>query len=249
MACIFVDIDGTLIGGPSCEGRFALYLLKRGRLGPYQLARAAAFVPRGLIRYGRHVFKKNKAYLAGLGVEAVAGLARAFVDEVLLPRLRRRLIERLEIHKSSGETIVLLTGAPDFIARPLGERLGADDWCATKCVAREGVYTADPPAVHPFAEAKLEFAGDICRQNGWELSECWAYADSAYDLALLEGVGRPVAAYPDRTLAGVARDRGWDVLADAADPGLPSPKRSIGFAQAGDGGHAPAAPTDEAIQG
>ena len=158
MACIFVDIDGTLIGGPSCEGRFALYLLKRGRLGPYQLARAAAFVPRGLIRYGRHVFKKNKAYLAGLGVEAVAGLAGAFVDEVLVPRLRRRLIERLEIHKSSGETIVLLTGAPDFIARPLGERLGADDWCATKCVAREGVYTADPPAVHPFAEAKLEFA-------------------------------------------------------------------------------------------
>ncbi len=235
MACIFVDIDGTLIGGPSCEGRFALYLLKRGRLGPYQLARAAAFVPRGVIRYGRHVFKKNKAYLAGLGVEAVAGLAGAFVDEVLVPRLRRRLIERLEIHKSSGETIVLLTGAPDFIARPLAERLGADDWCATKCVAREGVYTADPPAMHPFAQAKLEFARDICRQNGWDLSQCWAYADSAYDLALLEGVGTPVAAYPDRTLARVAIDRGWEVLADAADPG--------------DGGHAPAAPTDEAIKG
>ena len=55
----------------------------------------------------------------------------------------------------------------------------------------------------------------------------------------------PVAAYPDRTLARVARDRGWEVLAH----GLPSPKRSIGFAQAGDGGHAPAAPTDEAIKG
>ncbi len=235
MACIFVDIDGTLIGGPSCEGRFAFYLLKRRRLGPYQLARAAAFVPRGLWRYRRHVFKKNKAYLAGLGVEAVAGLAEAFVDEVLVPRLRRRLIERLEIHRSSGETIVLLTGAPDFIARPLAERLGADDWCATKCVAREGVYTADPPAEHPFGEAKLEFARDICRQNGWDILECWAYADSAYDLALLEGVGRPVAAYPDRTLARVAMDRGWEVLAPTADPG--------------DGGHTPAEPTDEAIKG
>jgi HAD superfamily hydrolase (TIGR01490 family) len=248
MACIFVDIDGTLIGGPSCEGRFALYLLKRGRLGPYQLARAAAFVASGLIRYRRHVFKKNKAYLAGLGVEAVAGLAGDFVDGVLVPRLRRRLIERLEIHRESGHTVVLLTGAPDFIARPLGRRLGADDWCATKCVAEGGVYTARPPAEHPFGAAKLQFARDICRRNGWDLSECWAYADSAYDVPLLEEVGRPVAAYPDRALARVATRRGWEVLTGAT-------------AGSGDGGHAPARlgeaslrrsqaePTDEALKG
>jgi HAD superfamily phosphoserine phosphatase-like hydrolase len=242
MACIFVDIDGTLIGGPSCEGRFALYLLKRRRLGPYQFARAAAFVPSSLPRYGRHVFKKNKAYLAGLAVEAVAELAGGFVDEVLVPRLRRRLIERLESHQRSGHAIVLLTGAPDFIARPLAERLGADDWCATKCVAEGGVYTARPPAAHPFGAAKLANARDICRRNGWDISQCWAYADSAYDLALLEEVGRPVAAYPKRALARIATERGWEVLT-------------------GGGGHAPArlseaslrrsqaAPTDEAIKG
>ena len=38
-----------------------------------------------------------------------------------------------------------------------------------------------------------------------------AYSDSATDLPMLEAVGRPVAVNPDRALAKVARERGWEV--------------------------------------
>ena len=37
-----------------------------------------------------------------------------------------------------------------------------------------------------------------------------AYSDSATDLPMLEAVGRPVAVNPDRALAKVARERGWE---------------------------------------
>ena len=39
-----------------------------------------------------------------------------------------------------------------------------------------------------------------------------AYADSIYDLPVLEMVGRPVAVYPDEELAAVALERGWTVV-------------------------------------
>lgn len=216
MACVFVDVDGTLIKGPSCEARFAAYLLRRGRLGTRQLAQAALFVPRFAPSFGRHVLKKNKAYLAGLEVEAIAASAEAFVRQELEPLLRPELVRRLEAHRGAGEVIVLLTGAPDFIARPLAELVGAELWRATKCERANGVYSAEPPAEHPFGAAKLAFAEEVCRQAGSRLSECAAYADSAYDLPLLERVGRPVAAHPDRALKRAARRAGWEVLAGAA---------------------------------
>ena len=216
MACVFVDVDGTLINGPSCEARFAAHLLRRGRLGAPQLAGAALFAFRLAPSFGRHVFKKNKAYLAGLPVEAVASLADAFVRQKLKPRLSPELLRRLEAHRGAGETIVLLTGAPDFIARPLAELVGAELWRATRCAHENGVYLAEPPAEHPFGATKLTYAQEICRQVGAELSECAAYADSAYDLPLLERVGRPVAAHPDRALKRAARRAGWEVLAAPA---------------------------------
>ncbi len=216
MACVFVDVDGTLIRGPSCEARFAAYLLRRGRLGAPQLAQAVLFALRQATRFGRHVFKKDKAYLAGLPVEAVASFADAFVRQELKPRLIPELLQRLKAHRGAGETIVLLTGAPDFLARPLAELVGAELWRATRCSRENGVYTAEPPTEHPFGAAKLSCAQEICRELGAELSECAAYADSAYDLPLLERVGRPVAAHPDRALKRLARRAGWEVLAGPA---------------------------------
>ena len=44
-----------------------------------------------------------------------------------------------------------------------------------------------------------------------DLEASYAYSDSATDLPMLEVVGHPVAVNPDRELARVARDRGWEV--------------------------------------
>lgn len=233
MACVFVDVDGTLIRGPSCEARFAAYLFRRGRLGASQLAQTALFVPRYAPSFGRHVLKKNKAYLAGLRAETVASFAEDFVRQELKPLLRPELLRRIEAHRGAGEVIVLLTGAPDFIARPLAQLVGAALWRATKCSRENGVYSAEPPAEHPFGAAKLSCAKEVCQQAGAELSECAAYADSAYDLPLLERVGRPVAAHPDRVLKRLARRAGWEVLAGTAKAKGASRTRTADQAQNG----------------
>jgi HAD superfamily hydrolase (TIGR01490 family) len=212
MACVLVDVDGTLLGGPSSELRFIGYLAARRRIGWSQLCASAAFALRWFSRYGRHVFKKNKAYLCGLRVEDVATDAAAFVDAVVRPRLRPEILDMIDGHVTRGDHVVLLTGTPEFIADPLARVLGAHSVCATRCARQDGVYTAEPPLLHPFGDAKVILAREICREARSPLAEAVAYADSIHDLPLMLQVGRAVAAWPDAALRAIAEKGNWLIL-------------------------------------
>lgn len=217
MACVLVDVDGTLLGGPSSELRFIGYLAARRRIGWAQLRASAAFALRWFSRYGRHVFKKNKAYLSGLTVEEVAANGATFVDHVVRPRLRAEILELIAGHVARGDRVVLLTGTPEFIAEPLGRLLGAHGVCATRCARQDGVYTAEPPLLHPFGDAKVILAREICREAKCPLAEAVAYADSIHDLPLMLQVGRAVAAWPDAALRAIAEKGNWSILPQKAE--------------------------------
>ena len=222
MGLVLVDLDGTLLAGASSELRFAARLLAERRLGPSQVARALVFLARHWPAYGRRIVKANKAYLAGLPVAEVTASAEAFVREDIEPRLRETLSRRLERHRRQGDEVALLSGAPDFIVAPLADRLGIAVWRATRCAQRDGRFLAAPPLHHPFAEAKLRYAAEICAALGVGLRDCTAYADSSDDLPLLRRVARPIAVHPDRGLGRVARRQGWEVLDGPARQTVPA---------------------------
>jgi phosphoserine phosphatase len=205
--------------GRSLEHDFSLHLLYSGRLRLRQVLSYAAFVPSYCLRFGPALLKTNKAYLAGLNKLEVEGWARSFVDINFSQRIRESVSRRLDIHRQNGDELALLTGTPDFIAKPLAAKIGARYWRATQCRQRNGVFTAEPPSSHPFGQAKLSFARDICEEAGVELLDCIAYADAWGDAPLLDAVREPVAVSPDRRLAELARRKGWETLVDigAAD--------------------------------
>lgn len=217
MTLVLMDVDGTLLPNPSSETRFILYLASRGKLGPVQLTAALAFYVAYGRRYGRHVGRKNKAYLHRLSRAKVAALAQRFVAQRLLPRVRPALLERVRAHQRAGDRVALLTGAPDFLAAPLAEGLGVSLWCATQCSGNDRRYGWGPPIQHPLGTDKLAAAERLCRQTGVALADAVAYADSIHDLELLQRVAQPVAVHPDRALARVARQRGWERI-DATHP-------------------------------
>jgi HAD superfamily hydrolase (TIGR01490 family) len=212
MAVVLVDVDGTLVDGPSCERRFIGELFRRGILGTRQCTAAAWFVARWTPRYGRHTLKKNKAYLAGLDIERVAAAAEAFARSAIAPKLRPSVLSRIAMHRARGDAVALLTGTPDFLARPLAAALGVAHWSATRCATADGRFTAAPPAVHPFDRDKLALAQVLCESLGSRLEDAIAYADSAHDLPLLHAAGRAVAVAPDARLRAVAEREGWEVL-------------------------------------
>lgn len=219
MAVVLMDVDGTLLPNPSSESRFIAFLLRRGELGPGQIAAAAAFHLRYGFRFRRHVGRKNKAYLHGLGLARVAELGRRFVAQHLLAQLRVEVVERLRAHQRAGDQVALLTGSPDFIAAPLARALEVTHWCGTRCAMRGAHFDWHPPTRHPLGADKLQAAQQLCAQAHGTLAAAVAYADSVHDLALLERVGHAVAVHPDRRLRRIARQRGWECLTEDRPPG------------------------------
>lgn len=208
---VFFDLDGTLIRGPSCEQRFFLLLLRKGVAGWRQLA---AFCAVGLQGLGRrkNVWKTNKAYLAGLSSSAIAALGETFALARLKPAVHPMVKERLDEHLAAGDRVVLMTGAPDFMAHPLAAILGIPLTAATECAREAARYSAAMPSVHPYGDAKRRIAARLCRTHGTTLADSTAYANAFSDLSLLNAVGRPVAVFPDRRLRRLAAARGWEVI-------------------------------------
>lgn len=220
MKAALFDVDGTLLAGPhSSEALFIRHLLRRGVIGPRQMVAAAWFMLARGARYGRHGFRKNKAYLAGLTLGTVAGLAQEFVEGRLAALIDRDVLRRMDEHRRDGDRVLLLTGTPAFLAAPLAETVGADGWLAARYALRGDRFLAAPPVCHPLGAEKVAHAADLCARHGADLAEAAAYADSIHDLPLLLQVARPVAVRPDRRLAAEARARGWETVGTAAGAG------------------------------
>jgi hypothetical protein len=75
----------------------------------------------------------------------------------------------------------------------------------------DGVYTGRSlRALH--GRAKAAAVRELAEREGIDLAASTAYSDSETDLPFLEAVGNPVAVNPDRGLARIARERGWQIL-------------------------------------
>jgi HAD superfamily hydrolase (TIGR01490 family) len=211
MTLAIFDIDGTLVEG-STERRFWRYLLKRGHQGPRQVLAYLVFWLRYLPVYGRLTSKKNKGYLYQLDTERVRTLAASFVAEEIMPRLYAPAVQRLQSHLRHGDTVVLLSGTLEPIAKALADSLGVPHVRATICRERHGRYLLGPPDVHPFGVTKLEIAREFAAGIGATLSDASAYGDSQHDLDLLQAVGDPVAVMPDEPLLETARGNRWHII-------------------------------------
>jgi hypothetical protein len=107
--------------------------------------------------------------------------------------------------------VYLVSASPEEIVLPLADLLGVDGAiCSRGEVDEQGRYTGRM-AFYAQGEAKATAMRELAERTGIDLGASSAYSDSATDLPMLEAVGHPVVVNPDRDLARVARERGWEV--------------------------------------
>jgi alcohol-forming fatty acyl-CoA reductase len=117
---------------------------------------------------------------------------------------------RVRAHRALGHRTVLITGALDFVVEPL-RPLFDEVVCASLGIDDDGRFTGRLENRPPTGESRALVLAQYATDNGLDLGESVAYADSTSDLPLLECVGFPVAVNPEARLAAVARRRGWHV--------------------------------------
>lgn len=127
------------------------------------------------------------------------------------------VVNRLRQHVADGAHVVLVSGIFTEGAQQIAAHLGAHGGVGTALEYRDGVCTGRPAGQPCVAERKLEFIESYLsgRRMRYNLSDCYAYADSYSDAPLLSAVGHPTAAYPEDALRAVALAQGWTIISAA----------------------------------
>ena len=211
----FFDLDRTLMSGSSAF-YFGKVMYREGFL---PLPRLTADAVNALVFKLVGASDEKSEALRDRILQSVAGeraeTFRALAPEVikeLLPRIRPEAQGLLDMHAEAGRDVYIISASPVEFVSELARALDLTGGLGTESEIVDGVYTGRLAASFCYGEGKAEVMRKLVDERGYELQGCFAYADSASDLPILQLVGHPVAVNPDRGLMSVAHRRGWPVV-------------------------------------
>lgn len=166
------DFDGTLIKGDSII-RFCIYAWKKHWCNLGTLATGALMG--ALYLCGLTTAEASKqaalAFLKGRKRDEVDAFARAFCQEVLIPKLYKEGVDEIHRHQENGAEVWIISASTAFYLEPLREHLGLSGLIGTRMhVDENGEYSG-------------LIDGHNCRgvEKTLRLAEVLAYTDSMVD--------------------------------------------------------------------
>jgi len=130
----------------------------------------------------------------------------------VLPRLYPRMLELAYAHQDEGRPIFICTAAAQEMAELMAIVLTFDGAVGSVAEVIDGVYTGREGGPFNYREGKAQAIRELAAREDIDLAASYAYSDSESDLPMLRLVGHPVAVNPDKTLARVAREEGWEIM-------------------------------------
>lgn len=215
MEAAFFDLDKTIISRSSSLA-LSRPLYRAGLVSRAQLLRGA-YAQLVYLLVGADETKMERlkdgmlALTKGWDRAEVERLVQDVVLDVIDPYVYQEALDLIELHRSEGRRIYIVSSSPEEIVRPLARHFGVSGVIATRAeIGDDGRYTGELE-FYAYAEQKAEAIRALAARVGIDLEGSYAYTDSITDLAMLEAVGNPVAVNPDRDLRKVAEERGWQV--------------------------------------
>ncbi len=231
-AAAFFDLDKTVIATASViafsrpfyrEGLLTRRILARGLWSQVMFLRFGAGA-QALERMRQRLLRVTE----GWEQERVRRVVTDTLVQVVAPIVYREALDLIAQHKEAGRRVYIVSAAPEEIVEPLSHYLGADGAIGTQAAVSAGRYTGQLLS-YSYGPSKAEHIRQIAERDGIDLSDSWAYSDSATDLPMLEAVGHPVVVNPDRALRRIARMRDWPVMRftelTPVKPAIPAPLR------------------------
>jgi HAD superfamily hydrolase (TIGR01490 family) len=212
----FFDVDNTLVRGST------LYFLGRGmyQRGYFTKADISRFVVANL-RFRMTGMEKQDVierfqkaatdFVGGHKVSDILALGEEIYDEYVSPKLWERTCEIAREHLARGESVWLVTAAPQDMAEIIANRLGFTGAVGSKVIKQDGIYTGELDGKLLHGSEKAEAIRALAQEHGYLLEECYSYSDSHNDLPLLTAVGYPSAINPDAILRIKALAEGWPI--------------------------------------
>jgi HAD superfamily hydrolase (TIGR01490 family) len=212
----FFDLDKTLMEGSSAF-QFARAAYRGGLLSRRRLVADAWANTRFRLRGAtdEDSFALRQRIATGLSGRRVLDLQRLGPGVLagVLPRVYPRMLAVAHAHQDAGRRAYITTAASLELATILAQVLSFDGAIGSDLSeVVDGVYTGRVSGLFAYHVGKAEAIRELAAREGIDLEQSYAYTDSVSDLPMLEAVGHPVAVNPDRALAAIARERGWELM-------------------------------------
>jgi HAD superfamily hydrolase (TIGR01490 family) len=212
----FFDLDRTLMEGSSAF-QFGRAAYRAGLLSRRQLIADGwanlRFRLRGASDQASHELRERiSSSLAGTRVRDMERLG-ADVLAGVLPRIYPQVLELAYRHQDEGRRVYIVTAASQELAEMLARVLAFDGAVGSQfSEVKDGVYTGRVAGLFIYGREKALAIERLAEREGIDLSDSYAYSDSASDLPMMRLVGHPVAVNPDAELAREAKASSWEVL-------------------------------------
>lgn len=207
----FFDMDRTVVRrntGPL----YISYAWRHGRLRKRHVAVGAwwTLLYQATLLDTERAMARAVAAIEGDDHAALTEFCAAWFERDVLPIISRSARRVIDLHRSRGDILVLLTASLSYTARPVAEHLGFDHVLATQLeVGADGRLTGRQVGPFCHGEGKVYWAERFAEEHGLDLGESTFYTDSIEDMPMLLRVGHPVIVNPDFRLARLARRKGW----------------------------------------
>lgn len=214
MSLAIFDLDNTLLSIDS-DHAWGEFLLEQGAVDPiaYRDANERFMNDYNAGTLDIHAFLEVALKpLADNSPEQLAAWHQQFMASKIEPHVLAKGEELLARHRTSGDTLLIITATNRFITAPIAERLGVDHLIAVDPEVLDGRYTGRVEGVPSYREGKITRLEAWLETQDFTMDDAWFYSDSHNDIPLLERVDNPVAVDPDDALRQVAMERNWRII-------------------------------------
>lgn len=219
MTIVFSDVGGTVIQGAPWEhlSKHPLFNKQRNRWQMYKFLPVYVASKMKLVTETtmRQQWLKGMAQIfKNMPREQLRTMFRETIEGELQAVLRRDVIERLQTHKANGATVILVSGIFTDFVELIAEHIGIDGAIGTTLEYSDDKTTGRIYGIPCVGTQKIEYIHQFMRQNhpDTDLADCYGYADSYSDRALLSAVGHGVATYPDNDMRAIAQEKHWEIM-------------------------------------
>ena len=174
----FFDLDKTVIAKSSVLA-FGRPFYREGLLSRRAIVKSA-YAQVIFMLVGADEAKMEKLRTAmldliqGWNQRHVAEIVRETLEEIVTPIIFKEALDLIGEHHAAGRIVVLVSSAPEEVARPLGEHLGVDDVIATRAeVDANGDYTGEL-AFYGYGSNKAEAIRQLAAERDIDLEDSYA---------------------------------------------------------------------------
>ena len=207
------DVDGTLLPGSSMERRFVDYLLRQKKLPLKNLLSYILSSLKALwSKDGLAAIKANKSYLRQYPVATIEKEAECCFKCYIAPAFFKAGQQKINRLRQQGYKILVISGAPSFLARRLKSLCSPDFLICTELETDNGLYTGNLSGLYPYGQGKRILLEEIKEKLDLDFERSIVFANHYSDIYHMRLFGKAVAVNPGFRLRRAAKKYGWQIV-------------------------------------